>query len=199
MATLCSFTHQTGATLPWLGKLRCTPCHGPLGRARFAQCLRFPRLHRGDGRRQQLPVLDGLTLKKQLEAGDAWFVFAPEYNGSYPPVLNNAIAWLSREGDDFRRLFQRPPCGPRHAFRRRWTARHHGHAHAILVPWMRRGWAVAGGEQEKPANPETIDAMLNAMTGGCIIMNRSIKSIVPPIPFSKVAASKYAVQLPWGA
>ena len=57
-------------------------------------------------REKATPVLDGLSdLITVLERGDAWFVFAPEYNGSYPPVLNNAIAWLSREGDDFRRLF----------------------------------------------------------------------------------------------
>ena len=58
-------------------------------------------------REKATPVLEGLEdLKTVLEDGDAWFVFAPEYNGSYPPVLNNAIAWLSRDGDDFRRLFR---------------------------------------------------------------------------------------------
>ncbi|MGB2393850.1 MAG: NADPH-dependent FMN reductase, partial [Poseidonia sp.] len=58
-------------------------------------------------REKATPVLDGLAdLIEVLNRGDAWFVFAPEYNGSYPPVLNNAIAWLSREGDDFRRLFR---------------------------------------------------------------------------------------------
>ena len=29
------------------------------------------------------------------------YVFcAPEYNGSLPPILNNAIAWISRSGDE---------------------------------------------------------------------------------------------------
>ena len=48
-------------------------------------------------REKETDVLPGLqALKDTLSNSDAWFVFAPEYNGSYPPVLNNAIAWLSR-------------------------------------------------------------------------------------------------------
>ncbi len=51
--------------------------------------------------------IDGLAeLMDTLSASDGWIVCAPEYNGSMPPVLNNMIAWLSREGDDFRRLFR---------------------------------------------------------------------------------------------
>ncbi len=30
---------------------------------------------------------------------------APEYNGSIPPIVNNAIAWVSRTGDDWRGAF----------------------------------------------------------------------------------------------
>ncbi len=36
---------------------------------------------------------------------DAFIIVSPEYNGSMPPVLNNAIAWVSRVGDDFRAIF----------------------------------------------------------------------------------------------
>ena len=36
-------------------------------------------------------------------------ICAPEYNGSIPPVLTNAIAWLSVQGDDFRSLFNGRP------------------------------------------------------------------------------------------
>ncbi len=46
------------------------------------------------------------ALMNTLDDSDGWIVCAPEYNGSIPPVLNNMIAWLSREGDDFRRLFR---------------------------------------------------------------------------------------------
>ncbi|TNF02626.1 MAG: NADPH-dependent oxidoreductase [Deltaproteobacteria bacterium] len=30
---------------------------------------------------------------------------APEYNGSIPPIVNNAIAWVSRTGSDWRGAF----------------------------------------------------------------------------------------------
>ena len=38
-----------------------------------------------------------------------WIICAPEYNGSIPPVLTSAIAWLSVQGDDFRKLFNGRP------------------------------------------------------------------------------------------
>lgn len=44
-------------------------------------------------------------LATQLLAFDALIIVSPEYNGSMPPVLNNAIAWVSRVGDDFRAIF----------------------------------------------------------------------------------------------
>ena len=47
-----------------------------------------------------------MELMGTLSASDGWIVCAPEYNGSMPPVLNNMIAWLSRQGDDFRKLFR---------------------------------------------------------------------------------------------
>lgn len=36
-------------------------------------------------------------------------ICAPEYNGSIPPSLTNAIAWLSVQGNDFRALFNGRP------------------------------------------------------------------------------------------
>jgi chromate reductase len=36
-------------------------------------------------------------------------ICAPEYNGSIPPSLTSAIAWLSVQGDDFRTLFNGRP------------------------------------------------------------------------------------------
>ncbi len=36
---------------------------------------------------------------------------APEYNGSIPPIVNNAIAWISRSGDeDWRGAFNGKPA-----------------------------------------------------------------------------------------
>ena len=48
-------------------------------------------------------------LHHQLMAAPRWMICAPEYNGSIPPVLTNAIAWLSVQGDDFRTLFNGRP------------------------------------------------------------------------------------------
>ena len=49
------------------------------------------------------------ALQQQLMAAPRWVICAPEYNGSIPPVLTNAIAWLSVQGDDFRSLFNGRP------------------------------------------------------------------------------------------
>jgi NAD(P)H-dependent FMN reductase len=52
---------------------------------------------------------DLAPLQHQLEAATRWVICAPEYNGSIPPVLTSAIAWLSVQGDDFRALFNGRP------------------------------------------------------------------------------------------
>ena len=49
------------------------------------------------------------ALEHQLQRSPRWVICAPEYNGSIPPVLSNAIAWLSVQGDDFRTLFNGRP------------------------------------------------------------------------------------------
>lgn len=48
-------------------------------------------------------------LEARLAAAPRWVICAPEYNGSIPPVLTSAIAWLSVQGDDFRALFNGRP------------------------------------------------------------------------------------------
>ena len=48
-------------------------------------------------------------LEAKLMAAPRWVICAPEYNGSIPPCLTNAIAWLSVQGDDFRALFNSRP------------------------------------------------------------------------------------------
>ena len=48
-------------------------------------------------------------LEAQLAAAPRWVICAPEYNGSIPPVLTSAIAWLSVQGNDFRALFNGRP------------------------------------------------------------------------------------------
>ncbi|RLA62621.1 MAG: NADPH-dependent oxidoreductase [Epsilonproteobacteria bacterium] len=67
-----------------------------------------------------LPLYSALTegklpdrvqdLTKKLVNSKAIIFVAPEYNGSVPPVLNNAIAWVSRTGDDWRHAFNGKPA-----------------------------------------------------------------------------------------
>jgi NAD(P)H-dependent FMN reductase len=49
------------------------------------------------------------SLHQKLMGATHWVICAPEYNGSIPPVLTSAIAWLSVQGDDFRALFNGRP------------------------------------------------------------------------------------------
>jgi chromate reductase len=45
-------------------------------------------------------------LTKTLIDAKGMIVIGPEYNGSIPPIVNNAIAWVSRSGgDDWRGAF----------------------------------------------------------------------------------------------
>lgn len=109
-------------------------------------------------------TLPGLQdLQDRLEAGDSWFVFAPEYNGSYPPVLNNAIAWLSREGEDFRRIFRGRTVA---------LGTHSGGGGQHVIMAMRMQFSFLGcnvvgrslvTNSKKSANPETVDAILQSM------------------------------------
>ncbi|WP_418184604.1 NADPH-dependent FMN reductase [Aliarcobacter vitoriensis] len=46
-----------------------------------------------------------IDLAKQMEEATAYVFVSPEYNFGVPPVLVNTIAWISRIGDDFRKLF----------------------------------------------------------------------------------------------
>ena len=56
--------------------------------------------------------IEGMSdLMERLSASDAWVIVAPEYNGLTPPSLSNTVAWLSKQGDDFRALFNGRPVG----------------------------------------------------------------------------------------
>ena len=61
-------------------------------------------------RAQQAGMPEALNgLNQRLAASTHWVICAPEYNGSIPPVLTSAIAWLSVQGNDFRSLFNGRP------------------------------------------------------------------------------------------
>ncbi len=49
------------------------------------------------------------AINTQMASHSHWVICAPEYNGSIPPILTNAIAWLSVQGEDFRSLFNERP------------------------------------------------------------------------------------------
>ena len=63
-----------------------------------------PRTQAANGIPTAISPLQGL-----LRSAPRWVICAPEYNGSIPPCLSNAIAWLSVQGDDFRGLFNGRP------------------------------------------------------------------------------------------
>lgn len=44
-------------------------------------------------------------LAQKMEKAKGYIFVSPEYNYSIPPVQTNVIAWLSRIGDNFRKLF----------------------------------------------------------------------------------------------
>ncbi len=51
------------------------------------------------------------TLKQQIAAADGLLLVTPEYNGSFPGVMKNALDWASRPGDDGSRVFKDKPVG----------------------------------------------------------------------------------------
>lgn len=108
---------------------------------------------------KQSPDVSELT--EQMIDADAWIVVAPEYNGSFPPTLNNAIAWLSRDWKNFRKMCTGKPVG---------LATHSGGGGAHVIMAMRSMFAFLGADvmgrsltsgRNKDANPETIDAMVD--------------------------------------
>jgi len=110
---------------------------------------------------EQSPDVSELT--EQMIDADAWIVVAPEYNGSFPPTLNNAIAWLSRDWQNFRKMCTGKPVG---------LATHSGGGGAHVIMSMRSMFAFLGADvmgrsltsgRNKDANPETIDAMVDSL------------------------------------
>ena len=98
-----------------------------------------------------------------MTEADAWVVLAPEYNGSMPPTLNNAIAWMSTAMDwqSFRELCTGKRVG---------LGTHSGGGGAHVIMAMRQQFSFIGADvigracmsgRNKEANPETIEAMID--------------------------------------
>ena len=115
-------------------------------------------------RSKELDVVPGMAeLKKQMGDADSWMIIAPEYNGSMPPTLNNVVAWLSIEWQDFRALFNRRMVG---------LATHSGGGGAHVIIAMRQMFSFLGcivigrncvSNNNKEANPETIEDMIGQL------------------------------------
>ena len=107
---------------------------------------------------------DGLlALQDRLHRGQRWIICAPEYNGSIPPVLTSAFAWLSVLGDDFRALFNGRPVA---------MASHSGSGGyevltALRIQLAHLGSHVVGRQlianNTKPAHDSSIEAILQAL------------------------------------
>ena len=121
----------------------------------------------------QLPLYDSLEgnsagdgllkLAQALRQHKSLIICAPEYNGSIPPVLSNAIAWLSVSTDDFRALFNGRPVA---------LATHSGGGGQKVMLAIRQqlshlGCTVLGREvlstSQKAANPEAIAALVSQL------------------------------------
>ena len=106
---------------------------------------------------------DLISLRDRLHASPRWMICAPEYNGSIPPALSNAIAWLSVLDDDFRSLFNGRPIA---------IGTHSGGGGMEVLISMRiqlthLGADVIGRQLlsnfSKPAKDESIDDVVNRL------------------------------------
>lgn len=102
-------------------------------------------------------------LQARLSAAARWVICTPEYNGSIPPVLTSAIAWLSVQGDDFRSLFNGRPVA---------IATHSGGSGATVLTALRLqlahlGATVVGRQlmsnRSQPARDESIADLISRL------------------------------------
>jgi NAD(P)H-dependent FMN reductase len=110
---------------------------------------------------KNLGKLEGIqSIADRLSNSKGWIVCSPEYNGSLPPVLNNLIAWLSVQDDDFRSCFNG---------RKVALATHSGGGGAHVIMAMRMQFSYLGcnvvgrsltSNKNKTANPETIKMLI---------------------------------------
>ena len=66
--------------------------------------MNMPLFTQAEKEANGVPASANELTSKFIES-DALILLAPEYNGSIPPVVTNAIAWMSVTGDDFRTAF----------------------------------------------------------------------------------------------
>lgn len=80
----------------------------------FADLRDYPLpIYDGDLEAEQGRPANAVALKDFARNADAFVIASPEYNGSYPAVLKNAIDWISRPDPGERHLavFRDKPAG----------------------------------------------------------------------------------------
>jgi NAD(P)H-dependent FMN reductase len=111
--------------------------------------------------REALRPTNLAATENHFQQASAFFFVAPEYNGSVPPALNNALAWLSTQSDNFRALFNGKACA---------MATHSGGGGQKVLVAMRLqlshlGLHVVGREiltnPKKPLRDDSVDALLD--------------------------------------
>ena len=104
------------------------------------------------------------SMERRMNGADSWVICAPEYNGAMPPTLNNAIAWLSTQGTDFRGLFNGRPVG---------LSTHSGGGGNSVISVMRLQFSYLGcnvvgrsiiSNKNKEANPEAMKFILEQLS-----------------------------------
>jgi NAD(P)H-dependent FMN reductase len=103
------------------------------------------------------------ALKDRIAAADGLMIVTPEYNGSLPGVLKNAIDWLSRPGQDIARVFGGKPVGVIGATPGRGGTRLSQTAWLPVLrqlgtePWFGKVFFFAGAESAFDASGKLID------------------------------------------
>ena len=113
--------------------------------------------------REDLSPTNLAAIEGHFQQATALFFVAPEYNGSVPPTLNNALAWLSTQSDNFRVLFNGKACA---------LATHSGGGGQKVLIAMRLqlshlGMHVIGREiltnPKKPLRDDSVEALLDQL------------------------------------
>ncbi len=114
---------------------------------------------------EETPLAGMSELMERLGSADGWVVCAPEYNGLTPVTLSNTVAWLSKEGEEFRALFNGTPVALA-------SASGGGGEYAITAMRMQFGYLgctvigrVVISKSWKEANPESIADVAGRLGG----------------------------------
>ncbi len=107
-------------------------------------------LYNGDVEAEQGLPEAVIRLKDRIAAADGVLLATPEYNGSLPGVMKNALDWLTRPPQDIERVFRGRPVAVVGATPGRWGTRSAQTAwlpviRAVgMLPWFGQSLFVSG-------------------------------------------------------